>query len=118
MITLTPIAAEKIKLFSQEAGRGTPALRMFLEPGRCSGFQYGMALGAEPAEGDLVIESAGIRVVVDSASFPLLSGVEVDYVESLMQTGFTVRNPNATSTCACGQSFDVASGEGGPRTLH
>ena len=79
---------------------------------------YGMALAAEAEADDTQIESEGVRIVVDPDSARLLNGAEIDYVEDLMKSGFTIYNPNATASCACGSSFQAADGSGSPRACH
>jgi iron-sulfur cluster assembly protein len=106
-ITLTSIAAEKVKELL--AGRGTPqtGLRLGVRGGGCSGNSYFMEFCDAEAPEDQVIESNGVRLVVDSRSAMLLGGTEVDYVEGLMGTGFKFNNPNVRHNCACGESFSV-----------
>jgi iron-sulfur cluster assembly protein len=120
MISITDKAAEKVKalLVEKEAQEG--ALRVFVAGGGCSGYQYGMALAQEAEEDDLILEQAGIRLVVDPESAPLLQGAEIDYVEDIMKSGFTIFNPNAVKSCACGSSFDTAdsAGAGQARACH
>ena len=90
------------------AEEGTPkALRVAVLGGGCSGFQYEFQLEDEAAEGDLVIEGAGQRVLVDPESLPFLAGSVIDYKDELIGACFAVENPNATSTCGCGTSFSV-----------
>lgn len=108
MINITPSAAEKIIAYCTTQGRGAPAIRLYIEPGKCAGHQYGMDFDAAFSDGDLVIDSGGLRVIVDSSSIPYLDGAEVDYVATLMKTGFEIKNPNAAWTCTCGKSFTVA----------
>ena len=105
MLELTEKAAEKVKgLFAQES-RPEMALRVFVQGGGCSGLQYGLTFDDEPADGDNVIESHGVRVLVDANSAPHLIGVHIDYVEDMMGAGFKFINPGAAHTCGCGQSF-------------
>jgi iron-sulfur cluster assembly accessory protein len=113
MISLTTTAAEKVKgILEQEKGNiPQGGLRVYVQGGGCSGFQYGMVLD-EAAEGDEVFEIEGVKVIVDPMSLRYLEGAEVDYKEDLLGGGFAVKNPNATSTCGCGHSFQ-AGGEGG-----
>lgn len=87
------------------AGQGK-ALRVAVEGGGCSGFQYEIALD-EPAKDDLVLEGAGEKVVVDSVSLPFLSNAEIDFTEELIGARFVINNPNATSSCGCGTSFSM-----------
>jgi iron-sulfur cluster assembly accessory protein len=103
MVTVTPTAAEKVKeLLNETDGH---YLRAFVQGGGCSGFQYGLMIDKEPGEADQVFESNGIKVLVDPVSISYLKGAEVDFNESA--GGFTIKNPNATSTCGCGSSFNT-----------
>jgi iron-sulfur cluster assembly protein len=115
MLTMTDKAAEKAKALFEEKGVADAGLRVFVVGGGCSGYQYGMALAREYDDDDLVIEHSGVKIVVDPDSAPLLEGAEIDYVDDLMKAGFTIYNPNATKSCACGQSFDTAESGGQPR---
>jgi len=115
MLTMTDKAAEKAKALFEEKGVVDAGLRVFVVGGGCSGYQYGMALAREYDDDDLVIEHSGVKIVVDPDSAPLLEGAEIDYVDDLMKAGFTIYNPNATRSCACGQSFDTANGGGQAR---
>ena len=112
IVTVTDKAAEKAKAILTERGIENGALRVFVVSGGCSGYSYGMAIARSREEDDLVIESSGVTLLVDSESAPLLDGAEVDYVEDLMKSGFTIFNPNATRSCACGSSFQTADGSG------
>ena len=112
MITITDQAASKVKTLLEEKGVQTGALRVFVAGGGCSGYQYGMAIAQDAEEDDLVLEHAGIRLLVDPESAPLLQGAEIDYVEDVMKSGFTIFNPNAVKSCACGSSFDTADSAG------
>ncbi|MFQ5878652.1 MAG: HesB/IscA family protein [Dehalococcoidia bacterium] len=112
MITITDTAAEKARKILEEKGIAGGALRVFVVGGGCSGYQYGMALAKEPEEDDLLIEANGLTLLVDSDSAPHLEGVEIDYVEDVMKSGFTIFNPNAVKSCACGSSFQSAQGGG------
>ena len=85
----------------------TPMLRVSVEGGGCSGFQYKFDLVADSAADDLVIEKGGARVLVDPVSLGLLSGSEIDYVDDLLGASFRVSNPNATASCGCGTSFSI-----------
>src|ERR687897_2601380 len=111
-LSLTQEAVSRLKnvLDLQEAPDG--ALRVYVTPGGCSGFSYGMSLEAEPAEDDEIVEQAGVKVVVDPFSLQYLEGAQIDFIDSLMGGGFTVVNPNAVKSCACGQSFDTDFGGG------
>ena len=86
-------------------------LRVAIEGGGCSGFQYGLGFDRGAQEGDHSFECEGVTVVVDPFSAPYLSGARVDYLETIEESGFKIENPNATSSCGCGHSFQVAEGE-------
>ncbi len=113
MITITQEAAEKVKELTARDERADLALRLFVTSGGCSGFSYGMTLDDEINGDDDVSEAEGVKILVDSDSFPYVNGAEVHYVDSMMGAGFVVNNPNATGSCGCGQSFrtDGASGQ-------
>ncbi len=109
MITVTPAAATKISELLAEENKQQAALRVFVQGGGCSGFQYGLMIdeGEGQANMDAVIESNGVRLVVDPISARYLKGAEVDFVDNITGGGFTIKNPNAKSTCGCGSSFTV-----------
>lgn len=107
MLSITPAAVDQLRSFLVEQGTPDHALRVFVAPGGCSGLQYGMTIEEQAEEGDEIIEHNGVRLMVDTFSAMYLGGAEVDYVNSLMGGGFTVRNPNAVANCACGHSFDT-----------
>ncbi len=111
-VTITEKAAEKAVALLKDRGVENAALRVFVVGGGCSGYQYGMAIANEREEGDIVIESLGVTVLVDPESAPLMRGAEIDYVDDLMKSGFTIFNPNAVKGCACGSSFQTAEGGG------
>jgi iron-sulfur cluster assembly accessory protein len=105
-LTLTPAAARRISWIAERQSK--PAiLRLSVEGGGCSGFQYKFDLAEAPETDDLVSETEGVRLVVDPVSLGLLSGSVVDFVESLGGAAFKVDNPNAASGCGCGSSFGV-----------
>ena len=107
VVSLTPRAAEKIReLMSQETD--VSVLRVAIEGGGCSGFQYGLGFDRSAQEGDHAFECEGVQVVVDPFSAPYLSGAIVDYLETLQESGFKIDNPNAVSSCGCGHSFQVS----------
>ncbi len=112
IVTITDKAAEKAIAILKDKGSETAALRVFVVGGGCSGYQYGMAIAQDREEGDIVIERAGVTVLVDPESAPLMRGAEIDYVDDLMKSGFTIFNPNAVKGCACGSSFQTAEGGG------
>ncbi len=105
-IALTPAAAERIKavVVSEPAGAG---LRVAVEGGGCSGFQYEISVAPAPEAEDLVIERDGAKLFIDPVSLPFLLGSEVDWVDELIGAAFKVKNPNAKSSCGCGVSFSV-----------
>ena len=92
-------------------GADVGVLRVAIQGGGCSGFQYGLGFDRGAAEGDLEFEQHGVTVVVDPFSAPYLQGAEVDYVDSIQAAGFEIDNPNAVASCGCGHSFQVAEGE-------
>jgi iron-sulfur cluster assembly accessory protein len=113
MINVTSTAASKITELLAEEGKIGSGLRVFVQGGGCSGFQYGLMIEETGGGvGDQVYESNGVKLFVDPVSISYLKGAEVDFVDTVTGGGFTIKNPNATSTCGCGQSFNVA-GEGG-----
>ena len=109
LVTITDRAAEKARALLEEKEMPDGALRVFVVGGGCSGWQYGMALAGEIEAEDTEIHAAdGVRILVDKESAGMLSGAEVDYVDDLMKSGFTIYNPNATASCACGSSFQAS----------
>lgn len=115
-MTFTDTAAQKAATLLADKG-GDAAIRVFVKSGGCSGYMYGMAIDDRRLEGDREVVDKGVRMVVDKMSWPLLAGSEVDYVENMMGGGFSVHNPNASSSCGCGSSFrtdgsDAPDGEG------
>jgi iron-sulfur cluster assembly protein len=104
MVTITDAAAARIKELMPEDG-SAHALRMRVVGGGCSGLQYQMGLEAEAKENDKVFTINGIQVFIDTKSAMYLAGVQVDYLNGLMESGFKITNPNAQTTCGCGQSF-------------
>ena len=107
MLNLTPKAIEKVKSFaSVDPTTVDKALRIYVQGGGCSGFQYGFAFD-DTKEGDTIVEAGTVKVIVDSYSAPYLENSTVDYVEDLRGAGFVVQNPNAKGTCGCGSSFTV-----------
>lgn len=107
MITVTESAASKIKELLAEENKADSGLRVFVQGGGCSGFQYGLMIEESGGVGDQMFESNGIRLFVDPVSISYLKGAEVDFVDTITGGGFTIKNPNATSTCGCGQSFNA-----------
>ena len=105
-IDLSPSAANRVATIAAKQGRD-PALRLAVEGGGCSGFQYRFDLAAEIEGDDIVVERDGVKLVVDSVSLDLVRGSIVDFVESLGGASFQVTNPNAASGCGCGSSFSI-----------
>src|SRR5438067_1245517 len=105
-MTVTAEATTQLRDLLSKEDPGT-GLRVFVSPGGCSGLSYGMTFETEPADDDFVIENDGLKIYVDMFSSSYLEGSEIDYVDSLMGGGFTINNPNAVRTCACGHSFDT-----------
>jgi len=111
IVSLTVGAAAKIKdLMAEEPDGEAAVLRIAVQGGGCSGFQYALGFDRGPQEGDNEVESHGIPVVVDPFSAPYLAGTEIDWVEGL-QAGFAINNPNVSGSCGCGHSFQVEEGE-------
>ena len=108
-IIVTDTAAGKISTLLAEDQKTNAGLRVFVQGGGCSGFQYGLMIeeGAGDAEADRIFKSNGVTLFVDPISIRYLTGAEVDFVDNLTGGGFTIKNPNAKSTCGCGQSFGV-----------
>lgn len=108
MLTLTDNAISEVKKFIEAENAGPDAgLRIRVVPGGCSGFSYSMQIEDAPREGDDILDHEGLKVFVDTFSRQYLDGVQVDYVNSIMGSGFTFSNPNATGSCGCGSSFSV-----------
>lgn len=105
MITLTDSAVAAVQRFIDNAENPMAGLRIKVEGGGCSGFQYGMKLEAEVDQADQVVEFDGLKVLLDENSAPLLDGVIVDFVDGLDGSGFKFENPNASNSCGCGKSF-------------
>jgi iron-sulfur cluster assembly protein len=107
LIRVTPSAAEKVSNLLTKQGRPAGVLRVAVLGGGCSGLQYKMDLQDAPANRDILVQSSGIKVVVDPKSALYVTGSELDYVEALQGGGFKVKNPNAASSCSCGESFSA-----------
>jgi iron-sulfur cluster insertion protein len=106
MLTITSTAEGKIRELMQEEP-DTIGLRVFVKGGGCHGYQYGMSFESKMGEDDTLIEKGDVRVIMDSQSAPLLTGTEIDYVESIQGSGFAIKNPQAKTTCGCGSSFSA-----------
>ena len=107
MINVTPTAAAKINELLTEENKTDAGLRVFVQGGGCSGLQYGLMIEESGGVGDQQFESNGVRLFVDPVSISYLRGAEVDFVDTITGGGFTIKNPNAKSTCGCGSSFSV-----------
>jgi iron-sulfur cluster assembly accessory protein len=107
MINVTETAASKISELLVEEQKVNSGLRVFVQGGGCSGFQYGLMIEESLGDSDQIFESNGVKLYVDPISIRYLKGAEVDFVETVTGGGFTIKNPNAVSTCGCGQSFTV-----------
>ncbi|HYX80336.1 MAG TPA: iron-sulfur cluster assembly accessory protein [Actinomycetota bacterium] len=105
MIQLTQTAAGKVKELLEEEGRADIALRVAVQPGGCSGLRYAMYLDDQLSEKDVAEDQFGVRIVVDKMSVPYLSEATIDFVDTLEASGFTIDNPMAQGSCACGHSF-------------
>ncbi len=106
-MNFTQNAVNKVKALIEEEGNPDLKLRVFITGGGCSGFQYGFTFDEIINEDDLVIEKDNVKLLVDSMSYQYLVGAEIDYVDSFEGSQFTIKNPNATTTCGCGSSFSI-----------
>lgn len=112
MITVTPDALHQLRTLREKSNVSQLGLRVYVQPGGCSGFSYGMAVENAAEDDDQVYSYDDVRILVDPFSLQHLEGAQIDYVDALMGGGFQVRNPNAAKACACGQSFDSVHGGG------
>jgi iron-sulfur cluster insertion protein len=106
-VALTENALRRIAILKQQEHADSAFLRIAVSGGGCSGFQYGFSFDDQRNEDDVVFEREGVGVVVDEVSLDLLNGAEIDFVEDLMGAAFQIRNPNAASSCGCGNSFSI-----------
>lgn len=113
-IDLTVAAADAVKSLLEKRELDGYSLRVFVQGGGCSGFQYGMALEGTIREQDTVIEEHGVKVVIDEVSVEYMRGASIDYIEDVMGSGFKIDNPNAVSACGCGSSFETKDSSGNP----
>ncbi|MDP9250080.1 MAG: iron-sulfur cluster insertion protein ErpA [Chloroflexota bacterium] len=104
---MTEAASAKVMELRSREGKSEAALRLFVKSGGCSGFSYGLAFDDKIADDDRVEDHAGVPIVIDAYSAQYVNGAEIDYVDSLMGSGFAINNPNAVSSCSCGQSFNT-----------
>jgi iron-sulfur cluster assembly accessory protein len=114
LVTLSDAAVAKLTELTKDESDPTVGLRVYVYSGGCSGYRYGMMLEDQPAAEDVKVVTSGINVYVDPQSTALLTGAEIDYVDTLMGAGFTVNNPNAVSGCGCGSSFRTEESAGAP----
>jgi iron-sulfur cluster insertion protein len=106
-VTVSDNAAKRIATLIQMEGDADLMLRLSVSGGGCSGFQYGFSFDKSQQQDDRVFERNGVKVVIDDTSLELLAGAEIDFVEDLVGASFQIRNPNASSSCGCGNSFSV-----------
>ena len=106
-IVVTDKASEKIREFIEADEGNMEYLRVYVQGGGCSGLSYGMGLEEKAEDDDIVIETKNIKLLIDSYSIDHLEGANVDYIESLMGSGFKINNPNTTKSCSCGHSFST-----------
>jgi iron-sulfur cluster assembly accessory protein len=104
-VNLSPLAASKVKSLLEQEGREDLALRISVQPGGCSGLRYQLFFDERTLDGDVVTDFDGVAVVVDRMSVPYLNGATIDFVDTIEKQGFTIDNPNASGSCACGDSF-------------
>ena len=116
LLSLTDAAATKLREITAEETNPNVGLRVYVYSGGCSGYRYGMMIEDAPTADDRMVEANGIKVYVDGRSLDLISGSEIDYVDTLMGAGFTVNNPNAVAACGCGSSFRTADNAGSPHS--
>jgi iron-sulfur cluster insertion protein len=106
-VTVSENAAKRIATLIQMEGDADLMLRLSVSGGGCSGFQYGFSFDKSQQQDDRIFERNGVKVVIDDTSLELLSGAEIDFVEDLVGASFQIKNPNASSSCGCGNSFSV-----------
>ena len=104
-VTLTEAAASKARSLLDQEGRDDLALRIAVQPGGCAGLRYNLFFDDRSLDGDLVVDFAGVNLTVDRMSAPYVQGAVIDFVDTIEKQGFTIDNPNATGSCACGDSF-------------
>jgi iron-sulfur cluster assembly accessory protein len=104
-VDLTDVAAEKVRSLLEQEGRDDLRLRIAVQPGGCSGLIYQLYFDERVLDGDALVDFDGVEVVVDRMSVPYLEGATIDFADTIEKQGFTIDNPNAQSSCACGDSF-------------
>jgi len=107
IISMSEVATQQLRTLLEQQGNPDLGLRVFVYPGGCSGMSYGMAFEDEINEEDMILDNAGLKLIVDENSAYYLSGAQIDYEDSLMGGGFRIFNPNAVRSCGCGHSFDT-----------
>ncbi|WP_068280217.1 HesB/IscA family protein [Aldersonia kunmingensis] len=105
-VTLTDAAAAKAKALLDQEGRDDLSLRIAVQPGGCAGLRYQLFFDDRNLDGDLIVDFAGVSLAVDRMSAPYVEGASIDFVDTIEKQGFTIDNPNATGSCACGDSFN------------
>ncbi len=111
LVSLTPVAADKVReLMAEDPDGQTSVLRVAIQGGGCSGFQYGLGFDAGPVDDDETLEQHGVTIVIDPYSAPYLKGATIDFLSGLEESGFKIDNPNAQASCGCGHSFTVEEG--------
>jgi len=106
-LIFTDAAAAKVKALIEDEGNSALRLRVFVQGGGCSGFQYGFTFDENMNDDDTAVEKGGVTLLIDPMSFQYMVGAEIDYTEGLEGAQFVIRNPNATTTCGCGSSFNA-----------
>jgi iron-sulfur cluster assembly accessory protein len=104
-VLLTEVAASKVKSLIEQEGRDDLQLRIAVQPGGCSGMRYQLFFDERQLDGDTVLDFSGVKVAVDRMSAPYLGGATIDFIDTIEKQGFTIDNPNAQGSCACGDSF-------------
>ncbi len=103
----TDAAVQKVRELMVDEGNMELKLRVFVQGGGCSGFQYGFMFEEDSSEDDTIVDKDGVSLLVDSMSYPYLEGAEIDYKDDISGAQFVIKNPNATTTCGCGSSFSI-----------
>lgn len=104
-VQVTEVAAKMLKQAAEQQGKTGYGLKVDVYPGGCAGFMYELSFQKDPTTGDLAVEIDGVKLFLDPANEPVLNGITIDYIDSMMGGGFNIKNPNATSSCGCGKSF-------------
>ena len=105
-VTMTEAASSKAKALLDQEGRDDLALRIAVQPGGCAGLRYQLFFDDRSLDGDLAVDFGGVTLAVDRMSAPYVEGASIDFVDTIEKQGFTIDNPNATGSCACGDSFN------------